>query len=83
MAEETLRYLQEEGARQITVVNRHFDRAEELARRWHGRALAVGRIAAGAGGRRPGHQHHGRRAADRHGGAVRRGRGRGGPSGRC
>ncbi len=40
MAEETLRYLQEEGARRITVINRHFARAEELARRWQGRALA-------------------------------------------
>ena len=38
MAEETLRYLQEEGARRITVVNRHFPRAEELAQRWLGRA---------------------------------------------
>ena len=38
MAEETLRYLQEEGVRRITVVNRRFDRAEELARRWSGRA---------------------------------------------
>jgi len=38
MAEECLRYLQEEGVRQITVVNRHFERAEELARQWRGRA---------------------------------------------
>ena len=37
MAEETLRYLQEEGVRQITVVNRHFHRAEELAGRWRAR----------------------------------------------
>ena len=36
MAEETLRYLCDEGARRITVVNRHFDRAEELARQWQG-----------------------------------------------
>jgi glutamyl-tRNA reductase len=39
MAEETLRYLQQEGARQITVVNRSWDRAEQLARRWQGRAM--------------------------------------------
>ncbi len=39
MAEETLRYLQDEGARQITVVNRNFDHAAELARRWQGRAV--------------------------------------------
>ena len=38
MAEETLRYLCDAGARQITVVNRHFDRAEQLARQWNGRA---------------------------------------------
>jgi glutamyl-tRNA reductase len=36
MAEETLRYLCDEGARRITVVNRHFERADELARRWQG-----------------------------------------------
>ncbi len=40
MAEETLRYLQDEGARQITVVNRSFERAGELAKRWQGRAVA-------------------------------------------
>jgi glutamyl-tRNA reductase len=39
MAEETLRYLHEEGARNVTVVNRSFQRAAELARRWQGRAL--------------------------------------------
>jgi len=38
MAEETLQYLRDEGARQITVVNRHFDRAAELANRWQGQA---------------------------------------------
>jgi glutamyl-tRNA reductase len=36
MAEETLRYLRDEGARQITVVNRNFERASELAARWQG-----------------------------------------------
>jgi glutamyl-tRNA reductase len=40
MADECLRYLQEEGVRQITVVNRHFSRAEELAKRWQGNAVA-------------------------------------------
>ena len=39
MAEECLCYLQEEGVRRITVVNRHFQRAEELARQWCGRAV--------------------------------------------
>jgi len=38
MAEETLRYLVEAGAKTITVVNRSFERAEALARTWHGRA---------------------------------------------
>ncbi len=38
MAEETLRYLRQEGARQITIVNRHSDKAEELARQCGGRA---------------------------------------------
>lgn len=39
MAEETLQYLRDLGARHITVVNRHFDRAAELAERWCGRAV--------------------------------------------
>jgi len=38
MAEETLRYLQDEGAHDITVVNRSPQRAVELAERWRGRA---------------------------------------------
>ncbi len=40
MAAETLRYLREEGAHQITVVNRSYERASELAPLWHGRAVA-------------------------------------------
>ena len=39
MAEETLRYLQDEGAHQITVINRSADRATALAERWRGRAV--------------------------------------------
>ncbi len=39
MAEETLRYLTDEGARQVTVVNRTPQRAEELAGRWNGRTV--------------------------------------------
>ncbi|HEV7222778.1 MAG TPA: glutamyl-tRNA reductase [Pirellulales bacterium] len=39
MGEETLRYLQDEGARDVTVVNRNFERARGLAERWRGRAL--------------------------------------------
>lgn len=38
MAEETLRYLQDEGAHHVTVINRNYDRARELAERWQGRA---------------------------------------------
>jgi glutamyl-tRNA reductase len=40
MAEETLRYLRDEGARAVTIVNRSFERAGELAGRWNGRAVA-------------------------------------------
>ena len=36
MAEETLRYLQDEGAHRVTVVNRNYERAKELAQRWQG-----------------------------------------------
>ena len=39
MAEETIRYLRDEGADNITVVNRSPDHAAELAGRWKGRAL--------------------------------------------
>jgi glutamyl-tRNA reductase len=38
MAEETLRYLCNAGVRRITVVNRHFDRASQLAGQWSGLA---------------------------------------------
>jgi glutamyl-tRNA reductase len=40
MAEETIRYLQEEGVTRIVVVNRHGDRSAELAQRWGGRSAA-------------------------------------------
>jgi glutamyl-tRNA reductase len=40
MAEETLRYLKDEGVRDIVVVNRSLERAERLAREWGGRAEA-------------------------------------------
>jgi len=40
MAEETLRYLKTQGAREITVINRSSDRAAELATRWGGRVRA-------------------------------------------
>lgn len=38
MGEETLRYLSDESARDITIINRSFERAEELAARTGGRA---------------------------------------------
>jgi glutamyl-tRNA reductase len=40
MGEETLRYLQNEGAHNVTVVNRNLARAEQLASQWQGRAAA-------------------------------------------
>jgi glutamyl-tRNA reductase len=39
MAEETLRYLQDEGAHNVAVVNRSYQRAVELAERWQGRPV--------------------------------------------
>lgn len=39
MAEETLRYLRDEGARRVTVLNRSFDRARILAESWKGQAV--------------------------------------------
>jgi glutamyl-tRNA reductase len=44
MGEETLRYLTDEGARHVTVINRSLPRAEELATRWNGRAVPWERL---------------------------------------
>jgi len=44
MAEETLRYLKDQGVRRFTVVNRSADRAADLARRWQGQALPWDRL---------------------------------------
>jgi len=38
MADETLKYLREEGVHKVTVINRSFPRARELAERWQGEA---------------------------------------------
>jgi glutamyl-tRNA reductase len=38
MADETLRYLSDEGARDVTILNRSLPRAEQLAAQWQGRA---------------------------------------------
>jgi len=45
MGEETLRYLQNEGAHDVTVINRSLPRAEELAAKWQGRAAPWERLA--------------------------------------
>lgn len=45
MAEETLRYLQDEGAHDVTVVNRSRERAVQLAERWQGRPAAWEQLA--------------------------------------
>jgi glutamyl-tRNA reductase len=42
MADETLRYLHDEGARQFVIVNRSQQRAEELAKLWNGRVAGWG-----------------------------------------
>ncbi len=39
MSEETLRYLQNEGAHDVTVINRSRERADQLAQRWQGCAV--------------------------------------------
>ena len=44
MAEETIKYLREQGAVHVTVVNRHVERAELLARRWQGQAAPWERL---------------------------------------
>ena len=45
MAQETLRYLRDEGAHQITIVNRSYDRASDVAAQWKGRAVAWDQLA--------------------------------------
>lgn len=40
MAEETIKYLHQEGARAIRVLNRSLERAEQLAQQWEGEALS-------------------------------------------
>ncbi len=40
MAEETVRYLHQDGIRDVTIVNRRPQRAADLAQRWHGRVAA-------------------------------------------
>ena len=65
MAEETLRYLRDEGARRITVVNRSFERAFQRAGEWQGQARPWEELLTRADRGRPGHQHHRRGKADR------------------
>ena len=47
MAEETLRYLKDEGVREIVVVNRSLERAERLAADWGGTARPFDELDAG------------------------------------
>jgi glutamyl-tRNA reductase len=42
MADETLRYLRDAGARRFTILNRDAKRAEALAREWHGETAGWG-----------------------------------------
>ena len=58
MAEETLRYLRDEGARRITVVNRSFEHAIQRARQWQGQARPWEELHTALSRGRPGHQHH-------------------------
>ncbi len=44
MADETLKYLRDEGAHDLTVVNRNAQRAEELAAKWQGQAVEWSRL---------------------------------------
>lgn len=39
MGEETLRYLRQEGAQRVLIVNRHSEKAQRLAERWQGDVL--------------------------------------------
>jgi glutamyl-tRNA reductase len=45
MAQETLHYVVDAGARHITVLNRDFERAEALAAQWHGDAVPWSELA--------------------------------------
>jgi glutamyl-tRNA reductase len=45
MAQETLHYLADAGAKKIVVLNRDFQRAQQLADQWHGRAVPWGELA--------------------------------------
>lgn len=44
MAEETLKYLRQQGVVHVTVVNRHIERAEALAQRWQGQVVPWERL---------------------------------------
>lgn len=46
MAEETLRYLADQGAKQITVVNRDPEKAERLAEAWQGKSAPFDQLMA-------------------------------------
>ncbi|MEN1680283.1 MAG: glutamyl-tRNA reductase [Planctomycetota bacterium] len=44
MADETLRYLVDRGAKHVTIVNRDPQRAEQLAKEWQGEAAPLGEL---------------------------------------
>ena len=83
MGEETLRYLQDEGAHDVTVVNRSFERAEQLAERWQGRAEPWEQLPEQLARADLVISTTGAERADRHAGPVRADRSRPATSGRC
>jgi glutamyl-tRNA reductase len=66
MGEETLRYLGDEGARDIVIVNRHRSRAEQIARRVHGQVDDWSQLEPRLGLGRSGGQHDRLARTDRH-----------------
>ena len=70
MADETLRYLQKEGAGEVTIVNRSPERAAELARQRGGRVKPWARSAVRIGVRRSGRHRHRSLRSDRHAGGL-------------
>ena len=83
MGEETLRYLREEGARQIVILNRSATRADDLAERLGATADDLGTSGDPAGLGRSGRQHHRRSRSDCHGRASSRAFSNSGPNAPC
>ena len=84
MAQETLRYLTDVGARHLVILNRDAGASRVARRRMarHARRLEHARQAAGRS--RSGHQHDRRRSTDRHAGTIFKNKSRAAAiSGRC